>query len=157
LNYLDKKEEAKIKVESIAYNSPEFQQAARLRYDLFFAEHNLPWSVTQDSNQGKYLHAAILHENTVLAYGQLVPKKKGIYQICQMVVKPEYQDRNLGKQILSFLIEQAKKDRAFSLTLNARLTAVGFYQKLGFQTYGNSFPSNTTGVMHIAMSKNLRN
>ena len=72
-----------------------------------------------------------------------------------MVVKPEYQGRGLGRKILLFLIKRAKKDSVTSLTLNARLTAVGFYQKLGFQTYGAPFPSSTTGVLHITMFMNL--
>ena len=143
------------KVDLIAHNSPEFQQAAILRYDLFFAEHNLSWEVTQHSTQADYLHAAILYENTVIAYGQLVPKSDRVYQICQMVVRPEYQGQNFGKKILLFLIEQAKKEGAIALTLNARLTAIGFYQKLGFQTYGTPFPSDTTGIMHIAMNKSI--
>ncbi|MEL6927613.1 MAG: GNAT family N-acetyltransferase [Cyanobacteria bacterium J06600_6] len=155
MNYPDRKEEARIKVELIPYQSPEFQQAAQIRYDLFFAEHDLPWSITQDSNQVNYFHAAILHDRTVIAYGQLVPNSDRPYQICQMVVKPEYQGQGLGKKILLFLIEQAQQEQAISLTLNARLTAVEFYQKLGFQTSGNPFPSDTTGVMHITMNRNL--
>lgn len=139
----------------IDYSSPEFQQAARLRYDLFFAEHNLPWSITQQSSQAKYLHAAILRQDTVLAYGQLVPNSDRIYQVCQMVVRPENRSQNLGRTILSFLINLAKKEDATALTLNARLTAVGFYQKLGFRSQGEPFPSNTTGVAHIRMNKKL--
>ena len=51
--------------------------------------------------------------------------------------------------------KRAKKEGAVSLTLNARLTAVGFYQQLGFKTFGKEFPSSTTGVIHIAMSREL--
>ncbi|MEO0012575.1 MAG: hypothetical protein RLZZ535_964 [Cyanobacteriota bacterium] len=143
------------KIELIKYNSEEFQQACQLRYELFFAEHGLPWQIVQDERQAEYFHAAILRQNSVVAYGQLVPQDNSVYQISQMVVKPGYQGQNFGSRILLFLIEQAKKEGAIALTLNARTTAVGFYQKFGFQTHGIQFPSSTTGIPHITMNKNL--
>ena len=142
-------------VELIKYNSPKYHQACQLRYRLFFAEHNLPWNVVLDERQASYYHAAVIIQDYVIAYGQLVPHSNRIYQICQMVVEPKYQNKNLGKKILSTLIEIAKNRGAIAIILNARLTAVGFYQKLGFQTCGTEFPSTTTGVTHIEMYKKL--
>ena len=144
-----------ITVESIAYNSPQYQQACQLRYELFFAEHNLPWEVVQDRREAHYFHAAIVTDGLVVAYGQLVPHEDRIYQICQMVVRPDYQGQNLGRKILLALIDLARQQGAIALYLNARLTAVGFYQKLGFETFGSSFPSSTTRVPHIAMNRKL--
>ena len=140
---------------SIDYNSPEFQQAGDLRYKLFFAKHNLPKSIVTDPKQVDYFHAAIAIDNQVVAYGQLVPHQNKVYQICQMVVAPEYQKQGLGRKILLFSIDVAKQKGAIALTLNARLTASGFYQKLGFQTQGTPFPSSTTGIMHITMNRTL--
>jgi predicted GNAT family N-acyltransferase len=142
-------------VELIEYNSQEFQQACQLRYELFFAEHGLAWNVVQNKRQANYFHGAILRQNSVVAYGQLVPQDNRVYQICQMVVKPGYQGQNYGSRILSFLIEKAQQEGAIALTLNARTTTIGFYQKFGFQTYGKQFPSSTTGIPHIAMNRKL--
>ena len=145
----------KYTVKPIDRNCPEFLQAGELRYKLFFAAHDLPRSVVIDPKQADYFHAAISVDNRVVAYGQLVPHVERIYQICQMVVAPEYQRKGLGKQILLFLIDLARQERAISLTLDARLTAIGFYQKLGFQTDGVSFLSSTTGVPHVKMTQEL--
>ena len=139
----------------IAYNSPEFQQASKLRYELFFALHDLPVSIVTDSKQANYFHAAIAIDRKVVAYGQLVPHQDRIYQICQMVVATEYQRQGLGKKILLFLIDIARQEQAIAITLNARLTAIGFYQKLGFQTHGTHFLSSTTGISHIGMNRIL--
>lgn len=142
-------------VELIKYNSQEFQQAGQLRYELFFAEHGLSWDVVQDERQANYFHGAILKQNLLVAYGQLVPQDNRIYQICQMVVKPGYQGQNYGSRIIYFLIEKARQEKAIALTLNARLSAVGFYQKFGFQTQGEQFPSSTTGIPHITMKQTI--
>jgi ribosomal protein S18 acetylase RimI-like enzyme len=148
----------------IKYHSQEFQQACQLRYELFYAAHGLSWDVVQDKRQANYFHGAILKQNLLVAYGQLVPQANRIYQICQMVVKPGYQGQNFGSRILLFLIEQAKQEGAIAkrrrsliaLTLNARLSAVGFYQKFGFQTQGTQFPSSTTGIPHITMNRTIQ-
>jgi predicted GNAT family N-acyltransferase len=142
-------------VELISYNSQEYQQACQLRYELFFAEHGLPWNAVQDERQANYFHAAILKQNSVVAYGQLVPQDNRMYQIRQMVVKPDNQGQNFGSRILLFLMEQAQQEGAIALTLNARTTAIGFYQKFGFQTHGKRFPSSTTGILHITMNRKL--
>jgi predicted GNAT family N-acyltransferase len=142
-------------VELISYNSQEYQQACQLRYELFFAEHGLPWNAVQDERQANYFHAAILKQNSVVGYGQLVPQDNRIYQIRQMVVKPDNQGQNFGSRILLFLMEQAQQEGAIALTLNARTTAIGFYQKFGFQTHGKRFPSSTTGILHITMNRKL--
>jgi predicted GNAT family N-acyltransferase len=143
-------------IKAIKYNSQEFQQACQLRYELFFAEHHLPWDIVQDQRQKDYFHAAILKQNLVVAYGQLVPQDNRIYQICQMVVEPDYQGQNYGSSILYFLIEKAQQEGAIALTLNARLSAVGFYQKFGFQTQRAQFPSSTTGIPHITMNQTIQ-
>lgn len=142
-------------VELIGYNSREYHQACQLRYELFFAENNLPWEVVLDKRHQDYFHAAIVVRGLVVAYGQLVPQSDRLYQICQMVVHPNYQRQNLGSKILSTLIEIGKREGAIALILDARLTAVGFYEKLGFKPYGTPFPSAITGVPHIAMKRGL--
>lgn len=142
-------------VELIEYNSREYDRACQLRYELFFAEGNLPWEVVLDRRHTDYFHAAIVVQERVVAYGQLVPQSDRLYRICQMVVHPNYQRQNLGSKILYTLIEIAKQEGAIALILNARLTAVGFYQKLGFKPYGTPFPSTITGVPHITMKCGL--
>ena len=69
------------------------------------------------------------------------------YQISQMVVKPDYQRQSLGQQILLTLINLAKKRGANLIILEARTSAVRFYQKLGFETVSSEYPSKKTGVM----------
>ena len=148
-------EDNQFTVELIQPHSTKYDRACQLRYELFFAEHNLPWDVVLNQCQANDFHAAISIENHLVAYGQLVPQSDRIYQIRQMVVAPSYQRQNLGRRILSFLIEIAQQEGAIALTLNARLTAVGFYQKLGFKSSGTPFPSTTTGIPHIAMNRKL--
>ena len=147
--------EEKIEVGLIEPDSRKYHLACQLRYKLFFAEHDLPWEVVDERSDANVSHAAILIKDRLVAYGQVVRGSDRIYRICQMVVEPDYQKQNLGRKILSTLIEIAQREGAIALTLHARLTAVGFYQKLGFKTFGEPFPSTTTGVLHIGMNQQL--
>lgn len=142
-------------VKLIKYDSPEYHQACQLRYRLFFAEHDLPWEIVFDDRDADSFHAAIIIQGCVAAYGKLTTHKNLVYRLGQMVVEPNYQRQNLGRQIVLTLIDLAKQQGAITLTLNARLAAVGFYQKLGFQTFGDEFPSTTTGVIHLGMKQEL--
>ena len=72
-----------------------------------------------------------------------------------MVVEPKYQRQNLGKQMILAIISLARQKSAALLTLNSRIPAVSFYEKLGFITCGAEFPSPTTGVIHISMMRKL--
>ena len=144
-----------ILVKLIKYDGPEYHQACKLRYRLFFAEHDLPWEIVFDDRDADSFHAAVIIQGGVAAYGKLTPHKNLVYRLGQMVVEPNYQKQNLGRRIVLTLIDLAKQQGAIALTLNSRLSAVGFYQKFGFQTFGMEFPSATTGVMHIGMKKKL--
>jgi len=128
-----------LSVKLIEYGSSEYLQACQLRYELFFAKHNLPWSKVYGDRRPRSFYGAIILQNKVVAYGELVPQDKITYRICQMVVHPDYQKQNLGRTLLLELIQLAKTKRASYLILNSRLTAIAFYQKLGFQCFGTGY------------------
>ncbi|MEM8832897.1 MAG: GNAT family N-acetyltransferase [Cyanobacteria bacterium P01_G01_bin.19] len=139
----------------IQYNSPEYHQACQLRYQLFFAEHNLPWDIVCDESDRHYFHLAVTRQKNLLAYAQLVPQENMVYQICQMVVAPKYQRQGWGIKVLAASVDLAQKKGAVVVLLHARLSAIGFYQKLGFQICGVEFPSPSTRVMHVPMDLKL--
>lgn len=144
-----------IAVQLIEYQSFEYQQACKLRYRLFYNEHGLPWDAVIDSSDARCFHVAVILQSSLVAYGQLSESNHSNYQIKQMVVEPSYQKQGLGKQILFTLLNLAKQQGAAEITLNARLSAIGFYQKLNFKICGTEFPSSTTRVIHVPMKQKL--
>ena len=144
-----------MKLKFININSPEYLQACQLRYKLFFAEHNLPFSTVYYNNEYLSFHAILKKEDTdkVIAYGILTPGENQLYQIHQMVVEPSYQKKGLGKMIMQALINKAKTEQAQAIILEARTTAVDFYSKFGFKIVSREYPSKKTGVLHVTMLK----
>jgi predicted GNAT family N-acyltransferase len=141
----------------IAYGSEEYNQAAQLRYRLFYQEHNIPFESIFDSQEEKYLHLAITAcpSNYLLAYGQLGQNRFKEFQIYQMVVEPKYQGLGLGMCLLQVLCESSIERGGSLIFLNARVEKMPFYQKFGFESVGEIFASSMTGVPHIKMQKVL--
>jgi GNAT superfamily N-acetyltransferase len=115
-------------LKSIKYGSPEYYQAARLRYRLFYQEHGIPFEVIFDPQEEQDLHFVITAhpDNHVLAYSRLRLKSRELFQIYQMVVEPEYQAQGLGTRLLKVLIEAASHQGAGLLVLDARLAQARF-------------------------------
>ena len=138
----------------VEYGSFEYQQAARLRYRLFYQEHGIQFESIFDPQEKQSLHLVIKADtDRILAYGRLDRKSCDEFQIYQMVVEPKYQRQGLGTLILTTLIATASDRGASIIVLNARVAKVQFYQEHGFQSIGEVFASASTGVPHIKMQK----
>lgn len=76
------------------------------------------------------------------------------YQLRGMVTEPAYQKRGFGREIIQAAKVILKEQSAELLWCNARLSARFYYQKLGFQEYGEVF-QNQYGIDHIVMFTKL--
>ncbi len=150
-------EKTNYKLKFVEYGSPEYQQAAQLRYRLFYQEHCIRFESIFAPQEKQNLHLVITAktEHQVLAYGRLDRKSSDEFQICQMVVEPKYQRQGLGTLILQALTKVATHQGAGLVVLNARVTKVQFYQRYGFEPIGEVFASSSTGVPHIKMQKKI--
>ena len=61
------------------------------------------------------------------------------FQLRGMATSPEAQGTGLGKLLLRAATEFAREKRARLLWCNARVSASGFYRKLGFEIIGDEF------------------
>jgi predicted GNAT family N-acyltransferase len=139
-------------IKQIELNSELYQQACQLRYQLFYQPHGLSFDSIFNSQETESIHLAIINDNLLLAYGQLIQQNAQTYKISQMVVHPNYQRQGLGKKLLAELIEMAQQKNAQKIVLDARISAVNFYQQLGFKkVLGTEHLSVTTGVPHVYM------
>ncbi len=136
-------------------NSPFYQQALSLRYQLFFAEHELSKQILFDAQESHSSHLAAICQNTLVAYGRLSEIGNNTAQISQMVVCPKHQRRGLGSAIVDRLVEEARVLGATKVVLNARLDAINLYKKSHFLTTGEIYPSSSTGVPHIKMTLDI--
>jgi predicted GNAT family N-acyltransferase len=139
-------------IKQIELNNKLYQQACLLRYQLFYQPHGLSLDTIFNTQETESIHLGVINDDLLLAYGQLTQQTEQIYKIGQMVVHPNYQRQGLGKKLLAELIAIARQKDAQKIVLDARISAINFYQQLGFKKIlGTEHPSATTGVPHIYM------
>ncbi len=83
---------------------------------------------------GKVFVASV--ENNIVGTCALLRKSFKQYEICLMAVKPEFQGKNIGKQLLSHAMDAARALQAKTIELitNPKLTAaVELYKTHGFR------------------------
>ena len=83
----------------------------------------------------------------VVGIATLLPKE-GI-QLRGMAVAPEWQKTGVGRLVLD-TAHQVARERGLPLWCNARVSAMGFYQKAGWETGGNEFEVKNVGP-HFVM------
>lgn len=76
------------------------------------------------------------------------------YQLRGMATLSEYQGKEIGSKLLTKIMNYLASENAEILWFNARIKALTFYQKLGFQTIGEVFDIPYVGG-HYVMFKNM--
>ena len=71
----------------------------------------------------------------------------------QVAVEEEVRGHNIGSELVHFAEEYCKDKGNTLMVLNARKTAVGFYEKLGYDTLGEEFLE--INIPHFKMHKHL--
>jgi predicted GNAT family N-acyltransferase len=72
----------------------------------------------------------------------------------QMAVNKYYQAIGIGRQIVKFAENWCLQNNILCIELNARVEAIVFYKKLGFNTVGDYFEE--VGIQHLKMMKMLK-
>lgn len=143
-------------IEEISPTSALYAKAFDLRYALFFEAFDLPKSVTADDMEGESTHVAISEADTLIAYGRLSPLEPDVYRISQIVVPVELRGNGYATLLLKKIIEIAKIKGATKIQLNAQITAVELYSKLGFKPIGDIYKVKLTGLEHIKMAYSVK-
>lgn len=144
-----------IKLISIQFTSIQYEQALALR------------NAVLRNPLGRSLDNADLDgENEQLHYGIIGPEKELIaclsvkllgeerYKIRQMAVDHGWHRQGLGSRLMTHVENELSRRGAQEICLHARVYAVEFYEKLGFNRCGESFYE--VGIEHVKMSKTMR-
>jgi predicted GNAT family N-acyltransferase len=75
------------------------------------------------------------------------------YQLRGMATLTEYQGFGAGKLMLQKAIQILKEKNSNLLWCNARIAAVEFYKKQGFQTFGEKFDISYVGNHYVMFKK----
>ncbi len=127
--------------------------ARKLRHEVFFRDFGLSEEVMDDAGESSAVHIVATQSGELIACVRLNQSSEARYQLSQMAVALKHQKKGIGKKLLEYLEILAVERGAQEIFLNARLSAIDFYVKQGYQVKGDEFPSAITGMHHIVMFK----
>ena len=138
----------------IEYGSEHYNAARALREAILRAPLGLSLSAEDLRGEAGQLHFALFaDDDELVACVIAVPVSATQARIRQTAVAPAFQRQGVARKMMCE-VEAILSSRGFnSLTLHARTSAVGFYEKLGYESVGNEFIEVT--LPHLEMVKRL--
>lgn len=155
---------AQFHLEVVTHDWARFDELQQLSYEVLYQRYG----VARDGDwyhpaNGSEFSVAIAETNDAAAQGailgsaRLLPFEAGSLsrQVRQVAVAPAAQGAGVGRVLMEALERIAAREGATELWLNARASAYGFYERLGFVAEGDEFVSALTGIPHRTMRKRL--
>lgn len=141
-------------VRQIQYGSGEYLEECELRQRVLRAPIGLNlYNESLDAEKDQFHFGLFDDLGNVVACVIAVEKSSTEAKIRQMAVAPEQQGRGCGRTLLESVESILSARGMTNLSMHARKTAVGFYEALGYVTYGEDFIE--VGLPHVAMRKRL--
>jgi predicted GNAT family N-acyltransferase len=124
--------------------------AGPLRFAIFVGEQNVPPGIELDDMDAKCVHAVAFDvDNKAIGTGRLLPDG----HIGRMAVTREWRRRGIGAEILTALMDEARKRGHKDVVLAAQLQAMEFYRSFGFEAEGKVYED--AAILHQNMRKKL--
>jgi predicted GNAT family N-acyltransferase len=136
----------------LAESEADRRTCMRLRWTVFVEEQNVPPSLEVDEHDAKgAVHALALFDGIPAGAGRFVFVDPGVAQIGRMAVIDDARGQGVGRALLWFLENEARRRGAKRFTLNAQVSARRFYEKAGYQGVGPVF--DDAGIPHVRMDR----
>ncbi|MEM0995888.1 MAG: GNAT family N-acetyltransferase [Bacteroidota bacterium] len=132
-----------------ATTDSEFDAVFAIREEVFQEEHQIK------ADDELYGNDHISHHFLAEVDGQFVGTGRwrislgGKVRMERLAVRPAFRGRGIARVLMEHMLRRVPQNR--EVYLHAPLDTVGFYQKLGFRSRGDSFLE--AGLEHIEMSK----
>lgn len=126
-----------------------------VRQAVFILEQGVPAQLELDEFDPVATHVLAYQDDRCIGTGRLVPLGAERAQIGRMAVLAQFRGKGVGKQILQKLIHTAKLQEVRHIILHSQVSAIPFYEKLGFQAQGDIY--DEAGIPHRNMMLTLAN
>jgi len=141
-------------LKQIDHGSKEYQQMVNLRYEIMRKPLGLTFSQDELTKEKNDILIGAFDEDEMMGCCILTDTKDGCVRLRQMAVQKNMQGKGIGESIITFA-ENLARDKGFkALTMHARDTAIGFYEKYGYKVKGDQFIE--INIPHHIMEKRLR-
>ena len=135
-----------------AESENEMKQVFEIRREVFIREQGVPEEIEFDELDSEAIHVLASVNGVTAGCGRLL-LKDGNARIGRVAVRKDMRRGGIGDGICRLLMAIARDNGAEKVTINAQLTAVRFYESLGFEKEGEVFME--AGIDHVRMARTL--
>lgn len=135
------------------YGSAEYQALVALRDAVLRRPLGLAFSAEQLAAERTQRHIACHRHGELIGCLLLRDAGSGRVQMRQVAVRPDAQGMGVGRALVRHAEERAAALGYHTMTLHARESAVGFYERLGYVRFGERFFEVT--LPHWRMSRKI--
>jgi len=137
----------------ITFNSEEYRQALQLREATLRRPLGLTLSAEDLAGEDAQYHFGLFEGQDLLASATIKPLDQEEVKLRQMCVAPQARAKNLGRRLIRETEEVMVSMGYRRIVLAARVSAAGFYRKLGYVDTSETYLA--LGIEHVDMSKYL--
>jgi predicted GNAT family N-acyltransferase len=140
-------------LKQIDYGTKEYQQMVQMRIEILRKPLGLSFEPHELESEKDEILIGAFEEDKMLGCCMLVKLDNKTVRLRQMAVMNNLQGKGIGRALMNFA-ENIARDQGFrTITMHARKTATGFYEKLGYRIVGDEFEEVT--IPHFEMRKTL--
>jgi predicted GNAT family N-acyltransferase len=126
----------------------ELERSYAIRRTVFIEEQAVPEELEFDGFEKTSTHFLLHVDGQPAATGRL-RIVDGCAKLERIAVLREHRGRGHGLAITRAMMDAGREAGSDRLVLDAQLVAVGFYEKLGFRRFGDTFMD--AGIEHVKM------
>jgi len=125
----------------------DFASIRHVRETVFIDEQRVPRELEFDDRDPLCVHVLVFDGDAPVGTGRLDPAYGG--KVGRVAVLASHRRRGVGAALMKRLHDIAREQRQTQLWCNAQLTAVAFYEGLGYRRVGPTFVE--AGIDHVRM------
>ncbi|MFC3365571.1 GNAT family N-acetyltransferase [Pedobacter fastidiosus] len=124
----------------------------RIRHEAMYADQ--PFDIVKLADDFDGIHFGLYADHKLTGVVSLF-SSGDIYQFRKLAVLPEAQKLGCGSQLIEYILDFCKIQKASKLWCNARINAKEFYSKFGFHETDKTFSKggNEFVVMELILNK----
>lgn len=134
--------------------SPEDRAACLdIRWTVFVGEQRVPEEEELDAHEEEATHFVAFDDARAVGTARLWVSPEGHAKAQRVAVLADVRGRGFGVALMEALEAEARRRGHTALRLSAQVSAIPFYERLGFEPFGEHFWD--AGILHREMHKAL--
>lgn len=142
-----------VQIREIDYYSDEYKEELELRDRVLRKPLGMSLFVENLEKEKYDVHLGAFINKRIVGVLILTELTKSEVKMRQVAVEEEVRGNNIGSELVHYAEEYCKSKGYTLMVLNARKTAVRFYERLGYDTLGEEFLE--INIPHYKMHKKL--